>query len=253
MLSATLGRVSVRKGNCSGGEHQLQCWRPLSAAHCSAEQKPRVSCPVHSLPVARVLSQRFQGPLCWDHLAKEHPFQPLPGLSKRLGVRRQQLWVRPPPCRLQPGAPAGTELLLSAGLRFAEYALYSQAWLRTALHRWEPAKWLMPLFFFLHPHFSSLAPVLAFHFLLFFFFLFKFSLLHLLFPFFSGSRLSSSSKPFIFRILLLAMWVRRPRLRLGLPVTQWEAVDSSLSSGPHFAHLSSEAVWLDGVLKTKSL
>lgn len=48
-------------------------------------------------------------------------------------------------------------------------------------------------------------PVLSFHFLLFFSFLLKFSLLCLLFPFFSSSCLSSSSRPFIFRILLLAM------------------------------------------------
>lgn len=102
-----------------------------------------------------------------------------------------------------PGPGGDRALALGAGLRFAEYALYSQAWLRTALPRWEPAKWLVPLFSSAHPPFSSLALVLAFHFFLFF--LFKFSLLCFLFPLFSSSHLSSSSKPFIFHILLLAM------------------------------------------------
>lgn len=77
-----------------------------------------------------------------------------------------------------------------AWVAFAEYALYSQEWLRAALTHWELTKWLVPLlrlfFLFLSPLLIPpslpLPPFLSSYFFLFFF-LFEFALLYFLFSF----------------------------------------------------------------------
>lgn len=101
-----------------------------------------------------------------------------------------------------PARGPGGDRALALGLRFAEHAQHSQAWLRTALPRWGPPGSSCPVLLCSSPC-SSLASVLSFHFLLFSFLL-KFPLLCFFFPFFFSSCLSPS-KPFLFRLLLLAV------------------------------------------------
>lgn len=146
-------------------------WRACQRSTVQQSRSPGSPGPYPFLPLARVLSQRFQGLSLLGSPCKRAsiPAAAAAWVEQEAGSEEAAVVSQTAPTVALALAPGGDRALAS-GLRFAEYALYSQAWLRTALASLGASQVARAPVLLCHPPFSLSPSFLLLHFFLFFLF-----------------------------------------------------------------------------------